>query len=135
MSKSTYAILRDVTIAVKVAPFIIVFLYLLGITAYFFTDDATQTVIDTWLYVSPVFVGMLLILSHLLKMCIWHKIECMLPLVPQIVVLIDIFYQLDEIASKVNVAVVIFIFLLSILNAYMTFIRKNDSRPEENQVS
>lgn len=121
MNKSAFSILRDVTVAVKIAPFIIVFLYIICNVAYMFTDDNTQTILDTLFYASPVCIGLLLVLSHILKMCVWHKIECVLPLFPQIVLLVDMFSPLDEMASTVNVIVDVIIFLSSIINAYYVF--------------
>lgn len=118
---STFSILRNVTIAVKLAPFILVFAHFVCLTSYMFTDDDTQTILDTLFYVSPVCIGLLLVLSHILKMCVWHKLECVLPLFPQIVLLVDMFLPLDEIASTVNVIVDVIIFLLSIINAYFVF--------------
>ena len=109
------------TVAVKIAPFIIVFFYFVCITSYMFTDDNTQTILDTLFYVSPVFIGFLLVLSHILRMCVWHKMECVLPLFPQIVLLVDMFLPLDEMASTVNVIVDVIIFLSSIINAYFVF--------------
>lgn len=121
MNKSAFSILRDVTVAVKIAPFIIVFLYIICNISYMFTDDDTQTILDSLFYVSPVFIGFLLVLSHILRMCVWHKIECVLPLVPQFALLVDMFLPLDEIASTVNVVVDVILFLSSIINAYFVF--------------
>ena len=121
MNKSAFSILRDVTVAVKIAPFIIVFLYIICNISYMFTDDDTQTILDTLFYVSPVCIGLLLVLSHILRMCVWHKMECVLPLFPQIVLLVDMFSPLDEMASTVNVIVDVIIFLSSIINAYFVF--------------
>ena len=41
-------------------------------------------VLDDLFYVSPVVIVMNLVYSRILKMCVWHKVACALPLIPEI---------------------------------------------------
>lgn len=122
--ESVISIVRKATFVVKVLPFVYVFLYAICITMFFFTSDEVQTILDTLFYVSPVQVVFCLILSRTFKLCKWHRRECWLPLVPQVFILMDTFYPLSEFGSKLNVATVCTLCILSLINAYYTFIKK-----------
>lgn len=110
------------TFVVKVMPFVYALLFMACLVAYMFTSDEVQTILDTVFYISPITVVFSLILSKTFKLCMWHRLECVLPLVSQVTVLIDLFHPLTEVAAKLNVATLIAIFFLSLINAYFTFI-------------
>lgn len=114
-------IVRRTTIYVKLLPFLYVFTYVICLISYFFISDEAQTVLDMLFYVSPVMVVSTLIFSVLFKLCAWHKLECALPLLPQVFVIADTFYPLTEVAAKINVATVCAMLFLSVLNGYFTF--------------
>lgn len=122
--ESIVNIVRKATFTVKVMPFVYVFLYLLCMVLFFFVDDTVQTVLDMLFYVSPIYVVFSLIYSKIFKLCKWHKMECSMPLIPHISVIVDTFYPLSESAAKVNVGMIVFICILSLINAYYTFIKK-----------
>lgn len=126
---SVINIARRATTTVKLLPFAYVFVYTLCTIAYFFVSDETQTVLDMLFYVSPLQIIFALILSKTLKLCKWHKLECSLPLFPQVFVIIDTFYPLDEWSVKINIAVIGFLFILSLINAYFTFFYKTPTPP------
>lgn len=117
-------IAKRATVIVKIVPFVYAFLFMMCLIVYTFTSENVQTVLDTIFYVSPVTIIFALILSKTFKLCKWHRLECVLPLVSQITVFIDLFYPLTEVAAEINVATIIAIFLLSLVNAYFTFLRK-----------
>lgn len=119
-----FSILRHGTVTVKIMPFALVVTYILSLVAYMFVSDGVQTWLDMMFYVSPMMVLSNLILSIVFKMCVWHRTECLLPLVPQCLVIVDIYIPLSEVAATVNVSVVCFMFLASVINAYFTFLRK-----------
>ena len=81
--------LRSVTIAVQIMPFIYTLLYLVCMVFYLFADESTLTALDTLFYVSPLVVAEFLVLSYALRLCKWHRMACLLPLIPQIMVGLD----------------------------------------------
>lgn len=83
--------LRKVTKAVQITPFIYTALYLAVMIIYPFATDATLHVLDTLFYTSPTITAVFLFLSKILELCKWHRMACLLPIVPQIGVFIDLY--------------------------------------------
>lgn len=118
------SILRKVTRIVKIAPFVLVSMYMGAMIGYLFFSDIVATTLDTLFYVSPLVIILLWMLSRALKMCNWHRLECVLPLVPQLPIFFDDYIsQFDYAGAVVNVCVVGLLFLLSLVNAYFVFIK------------
>lgn len=117
-------ILRKATATVKVAPFAFALLYLVALIVYLLFNDTVATITDLLFYVSPVAVFFNLRMSKIFKMCKWHRLECILPLLPIIVVFINAFgFIIPDAAVYVNWFVNLTIFVLSLLNAYFVFIK------------
>ena len=117
-------ILRKATATVKVAPFAFALLYLAALVVYVLFNDTVATIADMLFYVSPVAVFFNLRMSKIFKMCKWHRLECLLPLLPIVIVFINGFgFIIPDIAIYVNWSVNLIIFLLSLLNAYFVFIK------------
>lgn len=83
--------LRKVTKAVQLMPFIYTVLYLCVMVVYPIASESALQILDTLFYMSPVAVAAFLVLSHILELCKWHKIACILPILPQIGVFIDLY--------------------------------------------
>ena len=117
-------ILRKATATVKVAPFAFALLYLAALVVYILFNDTVATIADMLFYVSPVAVFFNLRMSKIFKMCKWHRLECLLPLLPIVIVFINGFgFIIPDIAVYVNWSVNLIIFLFSLLNAYFVFIK------------
>lgn len=118
-------ILRKVTKTVKIAPFFLALLYILSLVGYMLFSDTVATIFDYLFYISPTTIFILLILSKATKMCAWHRLECILPIVAMLPALFDsLVMSLSHVAAYVNVCTIIFVFLASLLNAYFVFIKK-----------
>mgnify|MGYP003305722510 CR=1 FL=1 len=117
-------VLRKVTTTVKLAPFIVAVFYMITILGYMYMPDEVITMLDTLLYFSPVSVAVLIILSNQLHLCVWHRFECVIPLLCMIPSVIDWFViQLSEVATYINAIVLSVILLASLVNAYFVFIK------------
>lgn len=116
--------LRHVTTAVQVMPFIYVPFYIVVLIVYYFASDEVLRIVDMLFYVSPMTVFAFLVLSKLLRLCKWHRRAVALPLLPQIVNLLD-YYVIDmsEIAVRVNFYIVISMAILLLIAAYNVFFR------------
>lgn len=122
--QAVVSILRKTTRTVKIAPFVLVTMYMLAMVGYMLFSDVVAVTLDTLFYVSPLVVILLWMLSRSLKMCNWHRFECVLPLVPQIPIFFDDYInQFDYAGAAVNICVVGLLFLFSLLNAYFVFIK------------
>ena len=118
-------ILRKVTTTVKVAPFILAVLYMLSMIGYMLFSDTVAIVLDYLFYISPSTIVILLILSKSTKMCVWHRLECVLPMVSMLPALFDdMIMNLTNVAAYINASTIALIFLTSLLNAYFVFIKK-----------
>lgn len=122
--QAVVSILRKTTRTVKIAPFVLVTMYMLAMVGYMLFSDVVAVTLDTLFYVSPLVVILLWMLSRSLKMCNWHRFECVLPLVSQIPIFFDDYIsQFDYDGAFVNISVVGLLFLLSLINAYFVFIK------------
>ena len=121
-------ILRNATKIVKLMPFIYAIVYILCMVGYLLFSDEVATILDKMLYISPISIIFSLYLSRTLKMCVWHRIECILPLLPTLLVFIDEFImQFTILYAYINVILISFLCIASLINAYFVFIKpKND---------
>lgn len=118
-------ILKSVTKTVKIAPFVLAVLYMLSMIGYMLFSDTVATILDYIFYISPSTIAILLILSKSTKMCVWHRLECILPIVSMLPALFDeLIMSLTNVAAYINASTIAFIFLASLLNAYFVFIKK-----------
>ena len=117
-------ILRKVTVTVKVFPFLYALIYILAMFAYMVCSEDACTMIDAMFYMSALMVVFLVRLSYCVKLCIWHRLQCCLPLLPQPIIFIDNYvYCFGKTAIMINVWLAIIIFTLSLINAYKVFIK------------
>ena len=117
-------ILRRATRTVKIAPFVLAILYMLSMVGYLIFSDTVSTILDYLFYISPGTIVILLILSKSTKMCVWHRLECVLPIIAMLPALVDDFImQFTNSATIVNISTIALIFLASLLNAYFVFIK------------
>lgn len=114
-------ILRKVTAIVKVYPFIYTFLYILCMFGYMIFSEGMCVLLDQLFYTSPIVVSCNVLLSYALKLCKWHRLQCILPMIPLLPLLVDYIYPLNNIAVGVNTTFIIALCLLSIVNAYFVF--------------
>lgn len=116
--------LRYVTAAVQILPFVYTVLYLVALGIALFASEDVVRISDSLFYVSPVTILAFLILSRLLRLCVWHKTACILPLLPQVVSFID--YNIVELslrAATLNIIIFGLIGVALLFAAYKTFIK------------
>jgi hypothetical protein len=114
------AILKRVTAIVKIAPFITAFFLLISYIFYL-VSDWLATIVDVIFYVSPIMVAFMLLLSKALKLCFWHRLQCVLPLLPMLVNITDYFIELTQFSSILNILIQVIVCALSLINAYFVF--------------
>ena len=118
-------ILRNVTRTVKIAPFVVAVFYMMSMVGYLMFSDTVATILDYLFYVSPSTIAILLILSKSTKMCFWHRLECVLPVVAILPALVDDFIlRFTNSATIVNISTIGLMFFATLLNAYFVFIKK-----------
>lgn len=118
-------ILRKVTIAVKTSPFIYTGIYLFCMVVYFIADETILMFYDMLFYVSPLVIATFIYLSYQLKFCKWYRLQCLLPIFPQVLGIIDKYvYQFGEYSARALVVMTALIFVLSLVNIYFTFIKR-----------
>ena len=86
---SALQILRRIRKAVQITPFVYVFCYLVILVLYNTADELVLDILDDLFYASPLVIFANLVFSKILKLCIWHKVACLLPLLPEIANLCD----------------------------------------------
>ena len=117
-------ILRKVTKIVKIYPFVYAVLYALCMIGYLVCDDFVSIMLDQLFYTSPIVVSCNIMLSYSLKLCKWHRLQCLLPMTHLITLLVDVtIYPISKIASTINALTIILLFALSLINAYFVFIK------------
>lgn len=126
-------VVRKVTKAIKLFPFLYAILLLAILPIVSYADFETATIFNELFFVSPLFVGFLILLSFYVKLCNWHRLQCLLPLIPQIMDFIDVnIYEFTYDVMLINSIVYILIFLLSLINAYFVFIKPTQKRFTNN---
>lgn len=122
-------ILRKVTRTVKIAPFILAVLYMMSMIGYLLFSDTVSIILDYLFYISPSTIVILLILSKATKMCVWHRLECILPMVAMLPALVDDFIlRFTNSITVVNISTIGVIFLASLINAYFVFIKPHNEK-------
>lgn len=118
-------ILRNVTIATKVAPFVYAGIYIVFYALYIAVSDVFLSAIERFFYVSPLVIATFIYLSYQFKFCKWYRLQCILPVFPQVLGLIDRYvYAFGEYSARALVVMTALIFVLSLINIYFTFIKK-----------
>lgn len=116
--------LRAITLTVQIIPFAYTFLYILTLILYLFASDSVLSVLDTLLYISPIVLVFSLIQSRVLKLCRWHKTACILPVVPQVNILLDRYiYEFSVRAELVHISVILLMSVLLLVAAFNVFLK------------
>ena len=99
-------ILRRITMAVQVIPFVYTGLFVILFSSYFLFGKMIA-ITNYLFFISPVVVLAHLVYSRMLMLCKWHRMACALPLIPQSVDLFDTYvYQLGNEAFVVAVVTI-----------------------------
>lgn len=116
--------LRDITLAVQIAPFVISLLYILGITAQLLFSGDTSWLFSIILYTPPPIIRIMLIFSRMLHLCKWHRLACALPLVPFCFTMIDAYLiELSDIAVWILNGLAIAMIIMLLMAAYNVFLK------------
>lgn len=116
--------LRSVTLAVQVMPFIYTAFYILATVSYFFADETVLRILDTLFYVSPIVVAEFLVLSRILRLCKWHRRACVLPVLPQVTVILDYtVVEFSRFAAASAIATILLMAVLLLIAAYNVFLK------------
>ncbi len=115
--------LRHITLATQLMPFIYGGFYILSLFLYTVGTEETARLCDTLFYVSPIVVAEFLVLSRLLRLCKWHRIACCVPLIPQVMSLIDYYIiEFSEIVVQVDIFIYMSSIILLLIAAYKVFL-------------
>ena len=116
------AVLRRITLAVQVFPFIYTAIFIFLFTAYSFSEGVVLDIIDYLSFVSPIVVVAHIVYSRMLKMCKWHRTACAIPLIPQAVDMFDNYvYHFEHNAWIVVSITIIVSFCLFLFCIYKVF--------------
>lgn len=116
--------LRDITIAVQIAPFVISLSYIIGIIVQLFCQTDTAWLFSLILFTPPPIILILLLFSRILHLCKWHRLACLLPLVPFCFTIIDAYLiELTDIAVYVLNGLVACMAILLLAAAYNVFLK------------
>lgn len=132
MEDHLLSIVRRVTVTIKTFPFY----YAGGLILFWFVapklDITTTIIIDNLIVLSALMILFLIRLSYCVKLCVWHRIQCVLPILPQISTQIDQqVYEYGSYTATANTIAMILVFALSLVNAYFVFI-KPAARPQRS---
>lgn len=81
---SALQMLRRVKTLAQLSPFVYALGYIIILFLYNRASGLVLDVLDDLFYVSPLVIVTNLLYSRILKFCIWHKIACLLPIIPEI---------------------------------------------------
>lgn len=132
-------ILRDVTVIVKIFPFLSSLLYIIFFLAQLLFQNDVVYEMESLFYISAFVIALLIVLSYRLRLCKWHRIQCLLLFMPQVFSYIDMYvYEYGVHSAIIADIALTFILAVSILNAYKMFkksyvqpLDKNDAQPSD----
>ena len=116
--------LRQITTLVQLAPFVLTFIYFVVFGLYFILPDSVLNVLDTLFYTSPIVALLLLAQSKILCLCRWHKMACILPVLPQVGVLCDDIVPFSSIFAIVFLSLTMLLTGLFLFKVKSTFVIK-----------
>lgn len=70
-------ILRSVTTTIKLFPFLYAIIFIASMFGYLL-GEGFSTLLDTLFYMSFLAIALLVRLSYALKLCVWHRAQCVL---------------------------------------------------------
>ena len=116
-----------IVLAVQIAPFIYTLLFVVVfVLAFFSTNETVLTLIDYFFFISPVVIVAHLVYSWMLRFCVWHRLACSLPLLPQLVDLYDTYVSPFTVEGIIIVKATIIVTIgLYLLFAYETFFSRD----------
>lgn len=121
---SIVQVLKKTTRIVKLYPFVVTIAYAITTFGYIFCDDDTAIFLYQVLYTSPLIVSFNIMLSRSLKLCKWHRLQCYLPMLPLVPVMIDYYIcPLSRLVSTINAIVIVILYIASLINAYFVFVK------------
>lgn len=114
--------LRLATMLVKLIPFVSAAVYALCLLVYMFGNDTILLVVDSLFYISPLMVLLMYVLGVVFECCVWHRIQCVILLLPTIISLADgLWLDLSSIATIINMSMTGLLVCASSYNAYRMF--------------
>lgn len=117
-------ILRDVTVIVKIFPFLSSLLYIIFFLAQLLFQNDVVYEMESLFYISAFVIALLIVLSYRLRLCKWHRIQCLLLFMPQVFSYIDMYvYEYGVHSAIIADIALTFILAVSVLNAYKMFIK------------
>lgn len=120
-------VVRKVTKIIKLFPFLYIVLFIAIIPFETFGGMDIVIIFNLLFFESPLFVALLVLLSYCVKLCFWHRLQCILPLIPQLLVYCDQYiYEYGEALATINFIMLLLLFILSLVNAYFVFIRPSN---------
>lgn len=123
-------VVRKTTTAIKVFPFLYAIIFIPCYLISMFYEFEFLEDVSVLIFLSPLLVAFLIYLSYAVKLCKWHRLQCLLPLLPQAMVFCDNYiYEYEEALAIINFAIIIFLFIASLVNAYFVFIRPARTKP------
>ena len=118
------SVLRKITWAVQVFPFVYTVLYIAVYTFYTFSPEVVADLLDATFYVSPIVIVAHLLYSRILHLCHWHRIACALPLIPQTVLYIDTYFheftQQEILYFNLSVVLTAVLYLVAVYKVFFT---------------
>lgn len=116
-----------IVLAVQLAPFIYNLLFLVVFSLAFFSSNVRLlTAVNYFCFISPLVIVAHLVYSWMLRFCVWHRLACALPILPQLVDLYDTYVSEFTVEQIIIVkATIIVTVLLYFLFAYGTFFSRN----------
>ena len=116
--------LRSITLTVQIIPFVYTAIYIIILCVYHKMSEPALRVVDSFFYISPVFVISLLIESRILKLCKWHRCASCIPMLPQVSVIADRYVELTATEYFISISIIITMSILLFLAAYNVFFKK-----------
>lgn len=114
-------------VLIQVFPFVYAAMFIFLYGSYSFLDnELARFIIDYAFFVSPIVVLAHYLYSRVLRMCIWHRVACLIPLITQIADLLDTFVScISRNGMVITVITIIASIIIYGFAVYGTFFSSN----------
>ena len=107
--------------AIQVTPFIYSTIFVIVFMVYNIAGERVLDILDTLFYISPLVMLAFVFYSRILHLCKWHRVTCIIPLIPQVVDWADSFLNLTQYEVIISNSLTIILIILLLISAYKVY--------------
>lgn len=119
--RTVHKMMTQIAKAIQVTPFIYSTIFVVVFIVYNIAGERVLDILDTLFYISPLVMLAFVFYSRILHLCKWHRVTCIIPLIPQVVDWADSFLNLTQYEVIISNSLTIILIILLLISAYKVY--------------